>query len=76
MQIHPESKELLRETLEKYVHDLAEELLYWVEELNKLDAAALEGTDPLQAAAAAETAANRWAARMTTAGATVPASGK
>jgi hypothetical protein len=42
-----ESVALLRQTLEQYVKDLTEELLYWVEELNKLDAGQLaEPTDP------------------------------
>lgn len=33
-----ESVALLRQTLEQYVRELTEELLYWVEELNRLDA--------------------------------------
>src|SRR5262245_7864433 len=75
MATHPESKALLRETLEKYIHDLAEELLYWVDELNKLDSAILEGRDPL----AAESAHSRWATRTGQAHGLdggVPASGK
>jgi len=41
MKTDPEAMRLLRDTLERYVKDLAEELLYWVEELNKLDAGEL-----------------------------------
>jgi hypothetical protein len=52
-----ESVDLLRETLAKYVKDLADELFYWVEELNKLDGgnASTRGAEPASATLAPNT---------------------
>lgn len=49
MQGNQKAMELLRQTITTHIRELAEELLYWTEELNKLEAS--QGVIPGGAAA-------------------------
>jgi hypothetical protein len=58
---NPEVTALLRESIEKHVQDVAEELFHWVEQLKKLDAGELPGSGT--GAAAPDADAIQWPPR-------------